>query len=60
MSWAVKAGVLDEDAARLITMTRLGGVSVSEVAGLTGEKEQTVRKRRLRAEARLREVVGAS
>lgn len=59
LAWAVRTGHLDRGAARLIALTRLAGMSVAAVAAADGENEQTVRRRRLRAEERLRELAMA-
>lgn len=56
---AVRRGCVDLDDARLVVLTRLGEVTVAEVAERARTCEQTVRKRRHRAEARLRAVVAA-
>lgn len=56
---AVRRGRIDLDDARLVVLTRLGEVTVTEVAEHAHTSEQTVRKRRHRAEARLRAVVAA-
>lgn len=57
LGWAVRSGLLDRASARLIVLTRVAGVSVSELAEAEGASEQTLRQRRLRAEAKLREAV---
>lgn len=56
---AVRRGGLDLDAARLVVLTRMGAVSVAELARREQTCEQTVRQRRRRAEARLRRMVAA-
>lgn len=56
---AVRRGRVDLDDARLVVLTRLGEVTVAEVARHARTGEQTVRRRRHRAEARLRAVVAA-
>lgn len=56
---AVRRGRVDLDDARLVVLTRLGEVTVAEVAEHARTSEQTVRKRRRRTEARLRAVVAA-
>lgn len=56
---AVRRGRVDLDDARLVVLTRLGGVTVAEVARHARTGEQTVRRRRHRTEARLRAVVAA-
>ena len=52
--WVREKGRLREDAARLVVLTRAGGVSVSELAAITEVSPQTMRQQRLRAEKRLR------
>lgn len=59
LAWAVQRGHIDKGAARLIALTRLGGLTVAAVAAADGENEQTVRRRRLRAEKRLRQLTMA-
>lgn len=59
LTWAVRHGHLDRDGARLIALTRLAGVPVADLAAAEGASEQTLRKRRLRAEERLRAAVAA-
>lgn len=54
LAWAVAQGHLDPAAARLVALTRIAGVPVADLAAAEGTKEQTLRRRRLRAEARLR------
>ena len=50
---AVREAQLPTQGARLILLTRVLDVSVEELAGETGGKAQTIRKRRRTAEARL-------
>ena len=50
---AVRAGVISAGDAELIGETRLGGVSLAEVATRSGRRLPAVRKQRERAEARL-------
>ena len=51
---AIAAGVINEDEAEVIEMTRLGGCSLMQWSELTGEPYDRVKKRRFRAETRLR------
>ena len=51
---AIVAGVVNSDEAEVIEMTRLGGCSVHQWAALTGEPYERLKKRRFRAETRLR------
>jgi DNA-directed RNA polymerase specialized sigma24 family protein len=60
LDWAVATGHLDRDAAALIGRTRIGDVAVDELCIDTGDKAQSVRRRRQRAEACLRSAVLAS
>jgi DNA-directed RNA polymerase specialized sigma24 family protein len=50
---AVSLGILEPDDAEVIGETRLGGVSMSEIASRTGRRVAAVRKQRERAEDRL-------
>lgn len=50
---AVKAGAIEQDEADLIAETRLGGQSVVAWATAAGERDGTVRMRRMRAERKL-------
>ena len=54
VEWIRDKGRLRQDAARLVVLTRAGGVSVSELAAITGVSPQTMRQQRLRAEKQLR------
>jgi hypothetical protein len=54
VEWVRDKGRLREDAARLVVLTRAGGVSVNELAAITEASPQTMRQQRLRAEKRLR------
>ncbi len=54
VEWVRDRGRLREDAARLVVLTRAGGVSVNELAAITEVSPQTMRQQRLRAEKRLR------
>ncbi|HVM40054.1 MAG TPA: hypothetical protein VM618_04645 [Acidimicrobiia bacterium] len=56
---AVRRGILTAETARLIALTRVAGVPIADVARSEGTSEQTVRRRRLRAEERLRRAVAA-
>jgi DNA-directed RNA polymerase specialized sigma24 family protein len=60
LAWGVRHGHLDHETARLIALTRLAGVQVSELARETGTDAQTLRRRRLRAEQRLRRALEAA
>lgn len=53
LHWAVERGHLSVADAHLIADTRVAGTSVERVCGRTGDKQQTVRRRRQRAEHRL-------
>lgn len=50
---AVRRGLLSRENARLIIVSRIGDVPLAELAALEGCELQTMRRRRLRAEARL-------
>lgn len=54
VEWVRERGRLREDAARLVVLTRAGGVTVHELAGARNVQPQTLRQQRLRAEQRLR------
>ena len=54
VEWVREKGRLREDAARLVVLTRAGGVSVNELAAITEVSPQNMRQQRLRAEKRLR------
>ena len=54
VEWVRDKGRLRKDAARLVVLTRAGGVSVNELAAITEVNPQTMRQQRLRAEKRLR------
>jgi hypothetical protein len=54
VEWVRERGRLREDAARLVVLTRAGGVTVHELAGARNVEPQTLRQQRLRAEQRLR------
>ena len=55
----VGAGHLKEDDLRLVMETRVGGKSLSDVARRTGLDYQTIKKRRQRAEAIIRQLGGS-
>lgn len=54
VEWVRDRGRLREETARLVVMTRAGGVSVNELAAITEVNPQTMRQQRLRAEKQLR------
>ena len=54
VEWVRKRGQLRDETARLVVLTRAGGVTVDELAALTHVQPQTIRQQRLRAEQRLR------
>lgn len=54
IEWVRAKGRLREVTARLVVLTRAGGVSVSEVAESRRVSPQTMRRQRLRAEQQLR------
>ncbi len=56
---AIRAGVLSQQDAWLIGVTRLEGVPVDEVAAVLGERTNTVVVRRHRAEHHLRDAIVA-
>lgn len=53
LHWAVEAGHVSAEDARLIAATRVAGETVEEMCSRDGDKPQTVRRRRHRAEQRL-------
>lgn len=55
VEWVRQRGRVREDAARLVVMTRVAGVSVDELAAAEDVDPQTLRQRRLRAERRVRQ-----
>lgn len=59
LATAVDRGLIDRDTAHLVALTRLGGASVASVAPRFDASEQTLRRRRLRAERRLRALAAA-
>lgn len=54
VAWVRQRGRLRDDVARVVVLTRAGGVSVDELAVLNEVQPQTLRQQRLRAEQRLR------
>jgi DNA-directed RNA polymerase specialized sigma24 family protein len=56
---AVRDDRLPADGARLILLTRVLDVTVEELSAATGDKSQTIRKRRRRAESQLARAVAA-
>jgi hypothetical protein len=54
IDWVREKGRLREETARLVVLTRAGGVSVSELAEARRVSPQTMRRQRLRAEQQLR------
>lgn len=54
VEWIKERGRLREDAARLVVLTRAGGISVNELAAIADVSPQTMRQQRLRAEKQLR------
>jgi DNA-directed RNA polymerase specialized sigma24 family protein len=55
VTWVRQRGQLRTDVARLVVMTRAGGFSVDELADVEALDPQTLRRRRLRAERRVRQ-----
>jgi DNA-directed RNA polymerase specialized sigma24 family protein len=54
VDWVRQRGGLREETARLVVLTRTGGVSVEDLAAMSDMNPQTLRQQRLRAERRLR------
>ncbi len=54
VEWARERGQLRDETARLVVLTRAGGVSVEDLAAMRDVHPQTLRQQRLRAEERLR------
>lgn len=54
VAWVRERGRLRDETARLVVLTRAGGVSVDELAAVAHIHPQTMRQQRLRAEQRLR------
>jgi hypothetical protein len=48
--WVAEQARLDLSTARLVVLTRAGGVPVQDLVGATGASAQSIRRRRLRAE----------
>lgn len=57
---AIRQGHVSEGAARLIVLSRVGGVPLEKIARDSGRVGATLRQRRHRAERRLREVLTAN
>ncbi len=55
VEWVRQRGHVREDAARLVVMTRAAGFTVDELAAAENVDPQTLRRRRLRAERRVRQ-----
>ena len=55
VEWVRQRARVRDDAARLVVMTRVAGVSVDEVAAVQEVDPQTLRQRRLRTERRVRQ-----
>jgi DNA-directed RNA polymerase specialized sigma24 family protein len=60
LEWALAEGHLSADAVELLLLTRAHEVPIAELCQRSGESPQTVRRRRLRAENRLRAAVAAA
>lgn len=60
LEWALAEGHLRADAVELLLLTRAHEVPIAELCQRSGESPQTVRRRRLRAENRLRAAVAAA
>ena len=60
LAWAHGRGHLSADAVRLIALTRVGGVAPAELVPQFGCDDYRVRRRRHRAECRLKEVARAA
>jgi hypothetical protein len=54
IEWVRDKGGLSEETARLVVLTRAGGVAVRDLASATEVSVETIRQRRLRAERQLR------
>jgi hypothetical protein len=54
LGWAVRHGHLTRDAAALIAQTRVADVTIAELCARDGSEPQTMRRRRQRAERRLK------
>lgn len=60
VEWVGHHGQVREDAARLVVVTRVAGVTVDELASFQGVDPQTLRQRRLRTERRVRQSLEVS
>lgn len=60
LAWARQRGHLSADAAALVALVRVVEVPVTELVGRFGTDPQSIRRRRQRAEGRLREAVLAA
>jgi DNA-directed RNA polymerase specialized sigma24 family protein len=60
LQWALDEGHLSADAVDLILCTRAHDVPIAELCERSGDSAQTIRRRRLRAEDRLRAAVAAA
>jgi hypothetical protein len=60
VEWVRQRARVRDDAARLVVMTRVAGVTVDEVAAAQDVDPQTLRQRRLRTERRVRQSLGLS
>lgn len=54
VEWVRERGRLREETARLVVLTRAGGISLDDLAAVSHVHPQTLRQQRLRAEKRLR------
>lgn len=60
LQWALDEGHLSSEAVELILLTRGHEVPIAELCERSGDSAQTIRRRRLRAEDRLRAAVAAA
>ena len=60
VEWVRQRARVRDNAARLVVMTRVAGVTVDELATAQNVDPQTLRQRRLRTERRVRQGVGLS
>lgn len=60
LQWALDEGHLSSEAVELILLTRAHDVPIAELCERSGDSAQTIRRRRLRAEDRLRAAVAAA
>lgn len=58
VAWVQERGHVRPDVARLVVLTRAGGIPVDELAAVESFDPQTLRQRRLRAERRVRQGLG--